>query len=257
MLKNKEITKWILRGAALLMILGYFVPSFFVSCASQEVNVSAVGLTVGYRSQGTTFSDPMIWVSFLLLLPIALIVLSFIKPIREFILSIIVLSAGALQSLLWLIMAALVASYADNNYCGFGYRFGFFYNILSILILLAGGGLLLYQTLTEKKTNLMGQPVMTGQQSIAMKPGTWRCDQCGSVNDPAWKFCMKCGKERTIAVVTAPAQQPQAATPLQDEQVCPKCGAKNGKDFHFCLSCGASLDQDAKLDSSDQGSSES
>ena len=66
--------------------------------------------------------------------------------------------------------------------------------------------------------------------------GKCTCKACGMVNDPAQKYCMRCG-----AVLTQTERTPYSSSKETDTVFCSHCGAQNKKEDKFCINCGSLL----------------
>ncbi len=145
-MKFKLDMKWVIRGLCVLLIIGFFIPCFSVSCANQTKYVSACTATGGYRAQGEWVAPPLVWTLLFLFIPAGIAAASFIKAIKERIFGIIVSAASVFQFTLLMIFAGVVSLWSRNNYCEFKVVFGFVYNILFLLPLMAAGAYVLILT---------------------------------------------------------------------------------------------------------------
>ena len=223
-MKFKLDMKWVIRGLCVLLIIGFFIPCFSVSCANQTKYVSACTATGGYRAQGEWVAPPLVWTLLFLFIPAGIAAASFIKAIKERIFGIIVSAASVFQFILLMIFAGVVSLWSRNNYCEFRVVFGFVYNILFLLPLMAAGAYVLILTFNtglntsvapkvdaffdkvNSKIGGAGQPAAPApqapvQQPVAPAPQAQPVQQAAPVQQP---------------VAPAPQAQPvQQAAPVQ------------------------------------------
>ncbi|MCR4896123.1 MAG: zinc ribbon domain-containing protein [Lachnospiraceae bacterium] len=215
----KKYIKLVTRIVSLVLIIGFFIPCFTVSCASQSRDVTAIGATFGYGTKDTTISDPKFILLFLLIIPIAVLIVVARKTISEMASSIATGAMGFADFLLLMGFKSGTEKFAASYHCTVETKFGFVLNVIMSLALIGASAVSLYFLMTGKNP------------ALPMKPaGGWTCAKCGSVNLAEYKFCTKCGSE-------APAQNsvPDGVC------ICGKCGANNPADNLFCVGCGNKL----------------
>ena len=66
--------------------------------------------------------------------------------------------------------------------------------------------------------------------------GVCTCGVCGSVNNPAHKYCIICG-----AVLQGTEKTPHGSSDESDTVYCPNCGMKNRMGGSYCINCGSRL----------------
>lgn len=220
--KSVFTVKNVLRAFALLVIIFAFCPSFLVSCSGQEINVNVMTAVKGYSSYGETIVKPHFIMLLCILIPVAILVLLFVKKFTDEKTAAIILISAACDFVIWLIFRNKVKAFAEESYCDFETTAGFWFNIISLLLLvvfsaavvlkklqmdsdllslLSGGG-------TKDALNQMSKAV--GQMSntvskmaadvvsnVGNKPSNANtigfCSKCGSAIPYGCKFCTSCG----------------------------------------------------------------
>jgi hypothetical protein len=116
--KSVLTVKNVLRVLALLCIVGVFCPSFLVSCSGQTINVSAMTAVSGIStSYGSTIVEPHLIMLVCLLLPVAALVLLFLKQMEEKMSAGIILVCSVIDFIIWIIFKSEVKKIAEENYC--------------------------------------------------------------------------------------------------------------------------------------------
>ena len=206
-MKFKLDMKWVIRGLCVLLIIGFFIPCFSVSCANQTKYVSACTATGGYRAQGEWVAPPLVWTLLFLFIPAGIAAASFIKAIKERIFGIIVSAASVFQFILLMIFAGVVSLWSRNNYCEFRVVFGFVYNILFLLPLMAAGAYVLILTFNTGLNTSVAPKVDAFFDKVNSK--------IGGAGQPA-------APAPQAPVQPAPQAQPvQPVTPVQPVQQAP------------------------------------
>ena len=210
-MKFKLDMKWVIRGLCVLLIIGFFIPCFSVSCANQTKYVSACTATGGYRAQGEWVAPPLVWTLLFLFIPAGIAAASFIKAIKERIFGIIVSAASVFQFILLMIFAGVVSLWSRNNYCEFRVVFGFVYNILFLLPLMAAGAYVLILTFNTGLNTSVAPKVDAFFDKVNSKIGG-----AGQPAAPAPQAPVQPAPQTQPVQQAAPAQQPvQPATPVQ------------------------------------------
>ena len=211
-MKFKLDMKWVIRGLCVLLIIGFFIPCFSVSCANQ---------TGGYRAQGEWVAPPLVWTLLFLFIPAGIAAASFIKAIKERIFGIIVSAASVFQFILLMIFAGVVSLWSRNNYCEFRVVFGFVYNILFLLPLMAAGAYVLILTFNTGLNTSVAPKVDAFFDKVNSKIGG-----AGQPAAPAPQAPVQPAPQAQPVQQTAPAQQPmQQAAPVQPVAPAPASAA--------------------------------
>ena len=232
--------KNVIRLLGILLIILFFVPSFLVSCTYSGYDVtsyklSAFKVLTGVTIEGEQFLKPSIGAIIFLLLPIAILVITFLKKfLSNMIMSIVITACSAVDFIAWLVLSSKVKAGADEIYCVSKPMFGFILNLLLLLVVLAGGILSLLKIIDLDKCftepgylSAAKKPTASGVNGAAQSAAPVVCSSCGAVIPAGNKFCNSCG---------APA--PEAGPAAAAETVCANCGAVIPAGNKFCNSCG-------------------
>lgn len=227
--------KNLIRLLGILLIVLFFVPSFLVSCTyssydTTSYKLSAFKVMTGVKIEGEQYLEPSIVAVIFLLLPIAILVITFLKKyLSNLVMNIVITACSGVDFLAWLVLSARVKAGAADLYCVSKPMAGFVFNVLFTLIILAGGILALTKVIDLDKCFLEpgyffpgkngGGAAEGGQSAVAAV-----CANCGAKIPAGNKFCNACG---TPVAETAPAQT-----------VCANCGAEIPAGNKFCNACG-------------------
>lgn len=224
---NKETLKNILRGISLAAVVLFFCPQFLVSCSGQTMEISMADVTGGLQASGTTVTDPQPVVCILLLLPIVMLIISFIKN-KERILAIQAVAFGIIMIIALLIIKSGATRTAEDYGCSLKTLWGYWlYMIVCIFKIVTG--LLLTGSLTE--TGAVKMAAGGRMREPARSVGTLEkriCRGCGAALGESEQFCGNCGKKYEEQI--------------QSQKVfCQSCGAENDGSAAFCAECGGKL----------------
>ncbi|MCI5621988.1 MAG: zinc ribbon domain-containing protein [Lachnospiraceae bacterium] len=232
--------KNVIRLVGILLIILFFVPSFLVSCTYSGDDVTSYKLSTfkmltGVTIEGEQFLKPAIGAIIFLLLPVAILVITFLKKyLSNMIMSIVITACSAVDFIAWLVLSSKVKAGAAEIYCESKPMFGFVLNLLLLLVVLAGGILSLLQIIDLDKCfmepgylSAAKKPTAFGANGAAQSATPVVCNSCGAVIPAGNKFCNSCG---------APA--PEAGPTPAAETVCANCGAVIPAGNKFCNSCG-------------------
>jgi len=250
-IKVNQFVPWIILLCCLILIIGFFVPSFHFSCSGYgSVNVSALNAAFGVSYYGETASPALVYPILLLLLPIGVAVICFIKSIAEKIKAIIVAAANFTELVLYIILQCVAASFANEmQLYGYGIvkesvTVMWVFNILFSVIGILAGLFMIFENQIMGKIAMGGaktpsaapplqETVHTAQPApIPVNPAPVetqniaqvKCANCGSLQRAGNAFCANCG------------------SPLPTKPVCPSCGQELIRpDASFCTNCGAKL----------------
>ncbi len=226
--------KLIIRIVCVLLMVFFFIPSFVVSCAGQDRYVSECTSSFGYYAYEEWIAPPLIWPLLLFNIPVAIMVLSFIKKIKERLYGLISSGLGTIQMILTIILCAVVAHWAAENMFEFRVLFGFVMNLILDIILISVSGFMLYSTINPKINDIADGKVT----EIVGKVKNVTKDIGAKVNvdsQPAGN-----PNSSIPEIATASNNQPLSETKvdLSSSWFCTKCGTKNGADHNFCSKCG-------------------
>ena len=212
----KNNFKTALKAIALLLIILFFVPSFAVSCSGQTFNVSAFSAMGGYESDTLgQVSDPQPILIVLLLLPIAMGVIMFLKQLvnEEKKQSLVMLILGVVDLIGWIIFRSKVISFCAENMCDVSTKFSYVLNVLGTLAVALIGAGIYFGFITDEGIHIGSISVNggAGTGAAAAVGPTKKCKFCGAANITANKFCTSCGQQfAPETVVEAPVETPVA-----------------------------------------------
>lgn len=189
LLKKKVNIKNIIRVLSCILIVFFFVPTFLVSCSGEEVKISAKTIMTGVKSDSYgQIIAPHFGVIVLLLLPIALLAIWFIKEkMTNKLLAIVTAGISVFDLILWFVMKSEVKKAASAMHCGFSVKGAFVVNII-ILLIIAGTGIMLYmEKITPETVDFNNIGLQKQEKKILF------CETCGAVLPENAKFCTKCG----------------------------------------------------------------
>lgn len=214
--------KNVLRVLSLLCIVFVFCPSFLVSCSGETINVNVMTAVGGLSSYGQTVVDPHPIMLICLIIPVAVLVLLFIKKFTDDKTALIILLCGIADFVIWFIFRSSVKKYAEESYCEFKTTGWFVFNIIVLVLIILLSALVLMMKIqmdadlialfsgggTKEAINQMSATM--GQMSnavsqlagnVAANVGNKKpkenaigfCSKCGSPLYYGSKFCTSCG----------------------------------------------------------------
>lgn len=230
----------ILKVIVTFLIIFFFIPTFTVSCSGEEKGISAIGVVGGYSSQGYTISDPQPTVLFLLAIPIVILVVLFMKGIKNRTFAFIVAGLALVNFIAWIVLKSGVKEYAENYNCDFEARFAYYLvQILNIAVialpLVDVFGLLNGNTSLKNLdlSKLNNANINIGK--IKIGGPTWKCPGCGGLVPIENEYCKDCGTKRPDdVVIPVPEEKNEEA----EFVFCSGCGQKLSAGAKFCTSCG-------------------
>ena len=200
--------KNILRVLSLLCIVFVFCPSFLVSCSGETINVNVMTAVKGVSSYGSNIVDPHPIMLLCLAIPVAFLVLLFIKKLTDNKTALIILLCGIVDFIIWLIFRSSVKKLAEENYCTFETTAWYFINIIVLILIILLSALVLIMK-SQLDVDLIalfsggGTKEVLGQMSATMNQMSNTVSQmAGSVatsinnrkqRENAIGFCSKCG----------------------------------------------------------------
>lgn len=141
--KPRFTVKNILRILTVLCMIFVFCPAFLVSCSGQDVNVNVMTAVEGVKAYGETMVKPQPLMLLCLLLPIAVMVLLFVKKFTEKLNSTIILGCTAVDLVIWFIFRGAVKKIAEENFCTFKTTPWFVLNVIAMLLIIIANALIL------------------------------------------------------------------------------------------------------------------
>ena len=219
----KKNCKTIIKAISLLLIILFFVPAFAVSCSGEKVNVSAAGAMGGYSSDYGEVSSPQPALILLLLIPIAIAVVMFVKQLlnEEKKQSLIVLILACVDFIGWLLFKSKVSEFCQQNHANYTSKIGFILSAFGTIVIALIAAGLYFEFIKDDGI----QGVNLSQLNNLGFGKEWTCPACGTVQPADSKFCSKCGSIRPAT-----------------SKNCKYCGKENPVDNKFCIGCGKSFD---------------
>lgn len=219
--KSFVTVKNVIRVLSLLCLIFVFCPSFLVSCAGKEINVSVMTAVRGVEVYGETVTDPYPLMIVCILIPIVIFAIFFIKQLTEKSSAITVLACGAVDVVLWIVFCVKVKRIADDNGCDFKVLPWYVINMIVLILIVAAAlfvvlkvlkldsNLIAFFTGEEKKDalNQMASAVKQMSASVSAMAGSVAatagnkdtadnigfCNKCGKPLKYGNKFCTACG----------------------------------------------------------------
>lgn len=241
--------KNIMRVLSVLCIIFVFCPSFLVSCSGQDMKVDVMTAVGGVSMYGEKVVEPHIIMLVCLLIPIAILVLLFLKKFKDNLTAGIILGCTAVDMIVWIIFRVSVKKIAEDNYCTFETTPWYVINIivmiliivLSLLVVLnimmmdtdlitffSGGGTKsvldqMSNTVSQMSnavTQLAGNVAENINNKTQKKDAIGFCAKCGSPIPYGTKFCTSCGTpvpESMIAAAEAARKEAEEKARLAAE----------------------------------------
>lgn len=237
--QNKKYNvKLMIRIIEALVFILFFVPSFTVSCSNQNVNVSGVDIMAGMKTEdGVYVVDPHPIMFVVMLLPIVLIVMSFIiKQNHKRDLYIVTLVCAVVDLFVWLYIRSAVSQAASDYMCSSRTNAGYYLTVISLIVLIIISALIVFRRIEDdqplQKVGDMQKQVKVVLDNVNVtlnkekNKETIKCISCGAEVAPDAQFCGKCG---------AKIEHPTVIH-------CKTCGSVLAPDAKFCGKCGAKVD---------------
>lgn len=213
---TEKSLKKIVRIITVVLMVCFFIPTSVVSCSGQELNVTAANAMFGYATEYQQVTEPEAILSILLLIPLAVLVLTFIKRVRKNGLGIITIFAGVIMTVTWTQFKSGVENVASYYMCEVKMTGGYTISVIaSVMLALMGIVCLITQTNSldnQRKCSSCGS-IVSGKMAFCTKCGTkleetvlqntntsevgWRCSKCGMLLKEEAKFCQGCGTPKS------------------------------------------------------------
>lgn len=134
--KSSLTVRMVLKMLALLAIIFVFCPSFLVSCSGTDIKVSAMDVAKGIEVYQQKVSDPYPIVLICLLIPIAILVLLFLKNREEKLIATTILGGAGVDFIFWIIFRTVVKNKVDENYYNFQTTIWFYLNMIVLIAII-------------------------------------------------------------------------------------------------------------------------
>ena len=262
--KSVFTVKNVIRVLSMLCIVIVFCPTFLVSCSGETMNVNVMTAVGGLESSyGAVVVDPQPIMLLCLILPIAILVLLFIKKMKERILAIVIIVCAAVDTILWFAFKEGVKQIAGQNYCEYSTTFWFYLNLIALTAIIATSILVIAQVVTyetdlmvfakgektQEALNQMSAAVSQMSSSVTQLAGDIAsnvsgrpmktkntigfCSKCGSPIAYGNKFCVSCGATVPESMIkeaeeARKAAEEQARLAAEETQNAAEQAANNG-----------------------------
>ena len=175
----------------------------------------------GLTSHGEQITDPHPLIILCILIPIAILVLLFLKNTKDKVSSLAISIATGLDIALWALLASGVKRAAEDNYCT-SKTTGWFWVNCFVMIAMLGFGMMVYRKVLFYDGNLL-----SAEQEKAAKQGFENASR--NISSSVTKLASdisKATKDDTLKV----------ENPIG---FCNKCGTPIPENSKFCVKCGA------------------
>lgn len=214
--------KNVLRVFSVFCLIFVFCPSFLVSCSGQTMNVSVMTAVGGVSAYGEKVVDPHPIMLICLLVPIAILVLLFLKKFTDNKTALIILICSAVDFVIWLIFRSSVKKAAEEAYCTFETTGWYVANCI-VLILIILLSVIVVIKKVQLDTDLIAIFSGGGTQGVLNQMSATMSQMSNTVTQIAGNVASNIGNK------------------AQKENVigyCAKCGSPIVYGCKFCTSCG-------------------
>lgn len=221
-MKSMFTVKKVLRVLSVFCLIFLFCPSFLVSCSGKSVNVSVMTAVDGVSAYGGKVVDPYPIMLICLFIPVAVLILLFIKKFSEKKTAGIILGCTAADLVIMFIFRSTVKKLAEENYCSFKTTGWYVFNIIVLILMVVLTALVILSKM-ELETNLISFFSGDGAQGAIHQMSATMNQIAGAVTQLADNVATNINnnkqKENTIGF-------------------CPKCSSPILHGNKFCTTCG-------------------
>ena len=224
----------IIRVLSVIVTIIFFCPIYVVSFTEQKVGVSAMSLVGGMKHNGEAMIKPQFVLILLLLLPIAILVVLFLRQITEERVSLIT-TGCAVVNLVILFVSCVIANNMANKYeLSIRVTAWFVFNIIFLLFIIALAILTLLRTIYleedllalcrgtavedtfDRASSAVSQVIakVTGKavkESVPQEDILGYCFKCGTAIVFGDEFCTSCGWSVPEAFIAEAEEERRAA----------------------------------------------
>ena len=271
--------KNIIRILSTLLIIIVFCPTLLVSCGGEEMQISAMTAVKGIKRSGQTMVEPHPIMIIMLLIPILIIVITYLKNITESGASGIVLACSVVDFFVWFIFRLKAGRVAKESYCTIKSTIWFYINLFVLLVIIILSLIVLLKVIgfdddlvafikgddsqkalkqaassVAAMANTVSVKVQDLANSIEIKADNrdiiGYCQKCGTPIEYGMKFCQSCGEKVPEALINQAEEKKKMETEEKAckeaesvlvKRFCPNCGAQISKSNKFCEFCGAKV----------------
>jgi len=215
--------KNIIRVLSVIVTIIVFCPTFLVSCSGQTIDVSVMTAVGGLQSYGETVVEPHPVMLLALLLPVAILVVLFLKKLTDNNAALVTAICGAADLVVWIAFRAGVKKAAEDNYCSFKATGWFTFNII-LLVLIIVLSILVVTKILQMQEDLIKRFSGAGAQNTLSQMSAAVSQMSNSVSQLAENVTANVNKNK-----------------IPKENIigyCAKCGSPIVYDNRFCTSCG-------------------
>ena len=200
--KSLSTVRNVINVLAVLVVILFFCPTFLVSCSSENIRVSAAGTVGGIKYHGERVADAYPLLLICLLLPVAILVILYLKKFTESRTAIITLACAAVDFIIWLVFRSEVRKAAIDSMCRFKTTGWFNLNIVALLLIILLSALVLAKVVqfdTDVKSFVSGSGTKEAIAGLSTAVTKLADNVSAASNKPATNpdiigYCMKCGK---------------------------------------------------------------
>ena len=170
-MKFNQFVPWVILLCCVILIIGFFIPSFKFSCAGYgSVGVSALNASFGYSYMGESIVNALVYPLLLLLIPIGVGVICFIRKIGEKIKAIIVAGSFFVELVIYIILAILAASIARELGCDEAVTAMYIINLFFSVVGILAGVFLIFE---DKFMGMIDKAVPPNRQHRRQRRRLW------------------------------------------------------------------------------------
>lgn len=222
--------KIVLKILALIMEICFFLPMITVSCSGQEKTISGLDATFGTEVSVMGYTEKIdgnMLCILLMVIPLAILAVLFVKKMYEHKFGYLMITAGALvQAIILFQFKSRVIKIVEEEGVDVVFHNGYYINLVfSIIVIILS--LLMYYLIYQLDIPVNDYYTQTSPQ-MPQKV----CSNCGVMVNEDARFCGKCG------------QSFAGDEESYKKAFCSECGSEMNSDMSFCPECGTSVNND-------------
>ena len=224
--KSMVTVKNVIRILSVLCTIIVFCPTFLVSCSGETMDVSVMTAVGGLKAYGESVAKPHPFMIVCLLIPVAILVMMFIKKIADNTAALATAICGGADFIIWIIFRNAVKKAAEENYCQFESTAWFALNMISLVIIILLSVLVVLKVV-QMEDDLVKKFTGAGAKNTLNQMSAAVSQVSGSVSQLAGNITANANKNR-----------------IPQENIigyCSKCGSPLLFGDKFCTSCGTPI----------------